>query len=69
MNCRLCNADVVQSTDNGNYLKRVNEFGVTGIWECSPSCGDNRDKEDAFINAITNAITDAEEIKSKSVDI
>lgn len=63
--CRKCNADVIIATNKGNYLKRVNEFGVTGIWECSPSCDDNSAETDALINALNNAIDDAEAIVEK----
>lgn len=60
--CRKCNADVFQATDRGNYLKRVNEFGVKGVWECYPSCEENGIASDALINAINNAIDDTEAI-------
>ena len=63
--CRKCNADVIEATNKGNYLKRVNEFGVTGIWECSPNCDDNGIASDALINSIINAIDDTEAIIEK----
>lgn len=63
--CRICNADVIQATNKGNYLKRVNEYGVDGVWECSPSCDDNSSTELAVINAILNSIDDSVEIIEK----
>lgn len=39
--CRLCNADPNQAADKHTFLKRVNDYGVEGIWECFPSCGIN----------------------------
>lgn len=56
--CRKCNADVIEATNKGNYLKRVNEFGVTGIWECSPNCDDNHLETNALISAILNSVDD-----------
>ncbi len=35
MQCRLCN----KKPNHNTVLLRVNEKGVPGIWECSPSCG------------------------------
>lgn len=33
--CRLCGKS---AQEIGGYLTRVNEKGVTGIWECRPTC-------------------------------
>lgn len=35
MRCRKCGKSIQQ----GASLKRVNEKGVKGIWECNPVCG------------------------------
>jgi ribosomal protein L37AE/L43A len=35
MKCRKCNKG---ADEIGGYLQRVNETGVSGIWECRPSC-------------------------------
>jgi len=39
--CRKCGDWANPAAERGAYLKRVNEFGVKGIWECSPTCGEN----------------------------
>jgi len=36
--CRKCGQGPMETADRGAYLNRVNEKGVTGIWECAPSC-------------------------------
>lgn len=41
--CRLCGKDCFETP---GYLRRVNEKGVPGIWECSPSCNSPRKSED-----------------------
>jgi hypothetical protein len=33
--CRKC---LKQAHQIGGYLRRVNEKGVPGIWECAPTC-------------------------------
>jgi len=35
MTCRICNRGPQECK---GYLKRVNEKGQDGIWECRPSC-------------------------------
>ena len=36
--CRKCGDDAFDASNRGAYLRRVNEFGVDGIWECAPGC-------------------------------
>ena len=43
MQCRKCGNKLT----DGVVLVRVNEKGVTGIWECSPVCGVPFISEDA----------------------
>lgn len=49
MNCRLCGKG---ATEIRGYLKRMNEKGVEGIWECRPSCDANLSEEERTIAAI-----------------
>jgi hypothetical protein len=46
MNCRLCGCDVHKCK---GYLKRVNEKGIDGIWECRPSCTIRMTTDEALI--------------------
>ena len=47
--CRLCGKTVLEI---GGYLHRVNETGVTGIWECRPSCSAQMTDDDRLLAAI-----------------
>lgn len=47
--CRLCGKTALEIK---GYLHRVNELGVTGIWECRPSCDANLSADDRLIAAI-----------------
>lgn len=49
MKCRLCGKG---ATEIRGYLKRVNEKGVKGIWECRPSCDADLSEDDRVIAAI-----------------
>jgi hypothetical protein len=49
MKCHKCGKGVQEI---GGYLKRVNETGVAGIWECSPSCTADRSFEENLIDAL-----------------
>lgn len=49
MKCRLCKRGANQIK---GVLVRVNEKGVTGIWECRPICGAELDFEERLIAAI-----------------
>lgn len=53
--CRLCGKSALEI--NG-WLQRVNEKGVTGIWECRPSC----DVEMSFEERIMGVIDYTEEM-------
>ena len=55
--CRLCGKG---ATEICGYLKRMNEIGVEGVWECRPSCGTDLSDEDRVIAAIED---DQEEIE------
>ncbi len=48
--CRLCGK--LGSEIQGAYLTRVNEKGVTGIWECRPVCGSNLPQETLLMMAV-----------------
>ena len=48
--CRLCKRD---PNEINGCLRRVNEKGVPGIWECRPYCNTNISREDAIMLAIT----------------
>lgn len=54
LTCRRCGQDSLQASRRGAYLERVNEKGVPGIWQCSPSCehhhGDQEDALDAALD-------------------
>lgn len=47
--CRLCGKG---PNEVRAVLQRVNEKGVTGIWECRPICGAEMNNEDAIVAAI-----------------
>lgn len=47
--CRLCGKNCRQCD---GYLKRVNQKGVDGIWECRPDCNTVIKADDAVIAAI-----------------
>jgi len=51
--CRLCGKG---AWEIGGYLHRVNELGVTGIWECRPSC----DADQTFQENLFAALEDGE---------
>jgi len=50
MKCRLCNKTAQEI--NG-YLVRVNELGITGIWECRPYCNCELTFDEALLEAIS----------------
>lgn len=56
MKCRLCGRTVFEC---GDWLERVNEKGVAGIWECRPACGAKLTNEEAIIGAIEAAPNEA----------
>jgi hypothetical protein len=47
--CRLCKKTAHEIK---GYLTRVNEKGVTGIWECRPSCDATLTNNEALLAAI-----------------
>lgn len=49
MHCRLCGKTAHEIK---GYLHRVNEKGVTGIWECRPSCDAALSPDDRLLAAI-----------------
>lgn len=49
MKCRLCGKG---PNEIRGYLKRVNELGVDGIWECRPSCDADLSQEERIVAAI-----------------
>lgn len=51
--CRLCGKEIHELS--GAYLTRVNELGVTGIWECRPVCGADLPQETLLIMALEGA--------------
>jgi len=51
--CRKCGAE--PPIDNV-VLVRVNEKGVPGIWQCSPTCGHQfKDRGEAVLHALLEA--------------
>lgn len=48
--CRLCGR---KGYEPGALLKRVNEKGVPGIWECSPNCETKYTPDEALVIAVT----------------
>lgn len=51
--CRICHKEAYEIIDKGAYLKRVNEKGVLGIWECSPNCqGTQRSMSQTLLAAL-----------------
>ena len=53
MKCRLCGQDMFEASERGAFLKRVNETGIDGIWECSPSCDRKHgNPDDALLAAL-----------------
>jgi hypothetical protein len=53
--CMHCGKGVHET---GGYLTRVNEKGVPGIWECSPSCDADLPQETNLMLAITGECKD-----------
>lgn len=49
MKCRLCKKG---ANEIKGVLVRVNEKGVTGIWECRPICGAKLDPDERLLAAI-----------------
>lgn len=49
MKCRKCGRT---AHEIGGYLKRVNEKGVPGVWECRPSCDASMPPDDKLMAAI-----------------
>ena len=50
--CRKCKSSTDEASDRGAYLSRVNQKGLPGIWECSPSCESTGNQNDALRRAI-----------------
>ena len=51
--CQIYHKEAYEIITNGAYLKRVNEKGVLGIWECSPNCqGSQRSMTDTLLAAL-----------------
>lgn len=48
-NCHLCGKTAFEC---GGYLKRVDEKGVPGIWECYPSCDAKLSRNAALLSAV-----------------
>lgn len=58
-NCHKCGQSPLKAAERGAYLKRANEYGVDGIWECSPTCDHlHGDQNDALLGALENADAD-----------
>lgn len=49
MKCRKCGKG---ANEIGGFLKRVNEKGVPGIWECRPACAVEMTLEDRLLCAL-----------------
>lgn len=49
MKCRLCGKGI---SEIKGWLTRVNPKGITGVWECRPSCNANLTQKEAFMAAI-----------------
>ncbi len=49
--CSKCGNNPFQAAKRGAYLKRINKFGVTGIWECRPGCNDGHGNQDSALLA------------------
>ncbi|MFZ5699695.1 MAG: hypothetical protein ACOY9J_13470 [Pseudomonadota bacterium] len=47
--CRICGRGLGQI---GGYLQRVNEKGVPGVWECSPTCAADLPTETVLLMAV-----------------
>jgi len=56
MKCRLCGKGALEIQ---GYLKRMNETGIEGIWECRPSCDAELSADERVVAAIED---DTEEI-------
>lgn len=62
MNCRLCGKHI---TEIKGFLKRVNEKGIEGIWECRPNCDSNINQEQSLLLALDDSES-SEHIELKS---
>ena len=51
MKCRKCKRTAIEI--NG-FLKRINEKGQKGIWECRPHCDVDMTREDRLLCALQN---------------
>ena len=47
--CRKCGKNELEIQ---GFLKRMNQTGVDGIWECRPACGAEMSPDDAVVAAI-----------------
>lgn len=47
--CRKCGKGALEIR---GYLRRMNETGVDGIWECRPACGADMSPDDSVVCAI-----------------
>lgn len=47
--CRVCG---VNAFDCKGWLERVNEKGVSGIYECRPTCGADLPQDERILGAI-----------------
>lgn len=50
--CRVCGKNALET---GGWLKRVNELGVTGIWECRPHCFSNLTPDERLLAALEDS--------------
>lgn len=62
--CRVCGRDAIE-TGGGGWLKRVNETGVPGIWECRPSCEADMVPDERVVDAIEAAGKTLEKTEAK----
>lgn len=49
MRCRLCGKTALEIY---GWLKRINELGVAGIWECRPACDATLPPDEAVLGAL-----------------
>ena len=70
MKCRKCGIGVIKASERGAFLQRVNEFGVKGVWECSPTCDHlHGNQDDAILSCLDAQVKSNQKFKDKDDQI
>ncbi len=56
--CHICGCSIAEIGAHNRYLRRVNNKGEIGIWECTPSCKTQfESSEDTLIAALEGRVS------------